>query len=121
MTEIPIDVRVLLEKHAWNESIPRLLRHANNKIQRRRWRGSFGGNPPGGIEADDVVQTEYYLGFADGIQLANPIFSNFSGLRSTAKSVTWFALMRIAGYGQRRPFLRKPLSRRTNLRLNQSY
>ena len=57
MADIPSDVRVQLEGHPWNESIPRLLRHAENKIQRRRWRGSFGGVPPGGIEAHDVVHT----------------------------------------------------------------
>lgn len=46
-----------MERHPWEETAPRLLRHADNKIHRLIWRGTRGGNPPDGVQANDVVQT----------------------------------------------------------------
>lgn len=49
--------RRLLDEHHWEDTIPRLLSYAQNKIQRRKWMGKFGGDPPEGWQAEDVVQT----------------------------------------------------------------
>ena len=57
--EIPADVRQLLDEHPWEETTARLLRHAQNKIRRLTWRGSWGGVPPGGIQPDDIVHEVY--------------------------------------------------------------
>lgn len=45
-----------LEDHPWEETVPRLLRHASSKIRRLRWLGEKNGQPPKGVEPKDVVQ-----------------------------------------------------------------
>ncbi len=57
MAEITLEVRQLLEKQPWKEIMARLLLYADNKMQRLVWRGSFGGHPPEGIQAKDLIQT----------------------------------------------------------------
>jgi DNA-directed RNA polymerase specialized sigma24 family protein len=57
MAEITLEVRQLLEKQPWSEIVARLLLYADNKMRRRVWRGSLGGDPPEGIQAEDLVQT----------------------------------------------------------------
>jgi len=44
-----------LDEHPWEEIVPRLLRHASNKIRRLRWLGEKNGQPPKGAEPTDVV------------------------------------------------------------------
>jgi DNA-directed RNA polymerase specialized sigma24 family protein len=45
-----------LDEHPWEETIPRLLRHASSKIRRLRWLGEKNGQPPKGVQPQDVVQ-----------------------------------------------------------------
>jgi DNA-directed RNA polymerase specialized sigma24 family protein len=45
----------LLEEHHWQETIERLVVYSTFKMRRRIWRSILNGNPPDGIEADDIV------------------------------------------------------------------
>lgn len=45
----------LLSAHQWQESIERLVLYATYKMRRRVWRSVLNGNPPDGIEANDIV------------------------------------------------------------------
>lgn len=56
MTEITDEVLDLLEKHPWDDTIPRLVYYVLKKMKRLYWQGIFGGPAPGGVEAQDVVQ-----------------------------------------------------------------
>ena len=40
----------------WDEAIDRLVRHADKKLQKRKWLGINGGDPPSGIQAKDIIQ-----------------------------------------------------------------
>jgi hypothetical protein len=55
MDGITKEVRDLLEKHDWQDSLPRLLLHAKKKAGRLLWRSKFGGSMPGGNEVEDIV------------------------------------------------------------------
>jgi len=52
-------VRQLLDEHPWEATSALLLRHAQNKIRRLTWRGSWGGVPPGGMQPEDIVHEVY--------------------------------------------------------------
>ena len=45
----------LLNTHPWQETIERLVLYATYKMKRRVWRSIRNGNPPEGIEANDIV------------------------------------------------------------------
>jgi hypothetical protein len=49
------DTLKLLYAHPWQETIERLVLYATYKMRRRVWRSVLNGNPPEGIEANDIV------------------------------------------------------------------
>jgi len=59
LAEIPLEVRRLLDEHPWQETIPRLMLYAQRKVERLRWMGVFGGDPPEGWQPDDFVQSVF--------------------------------------------------------------
>jgi DNA-directed RNA polymerase specialized sigma24 family protein len=56
MSEVTDEVLDILEKHPWEETVPRLVLHALHKMKRLYWQGVWGGPAPGGVEAEDLVQ-----------------------------------------------------------------
>ena len=59
MAEIPKEVRRLLDEHPWQDTVPRLILYAHRKVERLRWMGVLGGDPPEGWQPDDFVQTVF--------------------------------------------------------------
>lgn len=55
MPEMTEDALARISEHPWEETIPRLVRHALQKMRRHFWQGIFGGPTPGGKEAQDLV------------------------------------------------------------------
>lgn len=54
MSDIPPHVRELLDRHPWEDTVPRLVKYARTKMRERVWQGIFGGTAPGGKHAYDL-------------------------------------------------------------------
>jgi DNA-directed RNA polymerase specialized sigma24 family protein len=47
----------MLDVQSWNDIVDRLVVHADRKMRRLVWRNLRGGDPPGGEEPTDIVQS----------------------------------------------------------------
>ncbi len=50
------EVLKLLSLYPWADTLERLTLYAVRKMDRLKWRNSWKGNPPNGIQAEDIVQ-----------------------------------------------------------------
>lgn len=69
---LSIDVRELLDSYSWDDIVDRLVVHADRKMRRLVWRNLRGGDPPGGEESTDIVQSVIEKVF-DGTRKWNPV------------------------------------------------
>lgn len=55
MNDIPANVKELLDRHDWDDTIPRLIKFALTKIKRMSWYQQQGGQVAAGKMAEDFV------------------------------------------------------------------